>query len=362
MIDNLTIAFTGNVFPFSREMFYGGERMLLYLAEGLSSLGHDIYVFAQRGTHVPSAKDHIIVPPLENDRDVHYEAVKAYIEKTGVEFGIFQCNYFGNGWDPEVQERFNYCEFPWCAWAHAPFQLKQKGFNIVSCSKVLQADFKASGVDTTVINYGIPEELYRFQPLPENYAVWIGKIEGGKAPRLAIELAKAVGLKIVIMGPPYNTGCFWEQVAPYLDNETVFWVRGVDDNQKYKIMSRAKVFISSNENSWKEHFGIVNIEALAMGVPILGFNRIGQDSAIVTDEIIHHGVHGFILNYHDSNNLQEILDKGAPLLQNIDQIDRKACREHFEKNFTSKLMALRYEWFYQQIVSGKKFDTAEVPI
>jgi glycosyltransferase involved in cell wall biosynthesis len=227
---------------------------------------------------------------------------------------------------------------------------------------VLQEDFLDINVETTMIHYGLPKDLYSFQPEHDGYAVWIGKMEGGKAPKLAIELALAAGIKIVLMGPPYNTGCFWEQVAPYLDNPNVFWVRGVDDAQKYKIMSRAKVFIYSNDNTWKEHFGIVLAEALAMGVPVVGFNRINQDCAIVVDGIIHHGRHGYILHYKDSNDTKEILDKGVPYVQSIDRIDRKECREHFEKRFTAELMAKRYEWFYENIMNGMRFGRGEPPI
>lgn len=359
----LTIAFTGNVFPASPTMSYGGERILIYLIEELVKLGHDVYVFMREGSDFTGIKikDYIPIGPLQNDKDLHYEAAKKYSQEHGIEFQIFQCNYFGEGWSEETQERWPYVELTWCKWAHAPWQLKKKGFNIIAYSKVLQDDFKAMGVDTIMIHYGIPEDLYRVQPDHDNYAVWIGKIEAGKAPWLAIELAKAAGLKIVLMGPPYNTGCFWKQVAPYIDNESVFWVRGVDDQQKYKIMSKAKVFISSNDNTWKEHAGIVNIEALAMGVPIIGFNRINQDCAIKTDKLIEDGVHGFLLEYNDSNDLNEILSKGVPLLNRIDEIDRQACRKQFEDHFTAELMGLRYDWLYREIAQGKRFETVEIP-
>jgi glycosyltransferase involved in cell wall biosynthesis len=214
-----------------------------------------------------------------------------------------------------------------------------------------------------MIHYGLPRDLYQYEPHAENYAVWIGKIEGGKAPKLAIKLARAAGIKIVLMGPPYNTGCFWEQVGPYIDNEHVFWVRGVDDEQKKRIMSKAKVFISSNDNTWREHFGIVNAEALAMGVPILAFNRIGQECAIWTDNIIRDGEHGFFLNYRDSNDEQEIIGKGVPLLKKImgGAIYRSACRKHFEDNFTADLEATRYDWLYKFIKENGPVGSVEVP-
>ena len=363
----MKIVQTGNVFPMGKRIAYGGERMVYYLTEELARRGHEVVVVAREGSDFSGVpiKQYIPVGPLQNEVDVHFEALVKYINISGFEPDVYACNYFGNGFDPTAREFVPvFTEFPWGCWAHCrPFWGDQIAFNVISCSRVLQQDFINRGVLTSVINYGLPEDLYTFQPEHDGYAVWIGKIEGGKRPDLAIELALAAGLKIVIMGPPYNTGTFWQQVQPYLDKypDKVFWVRGVDDTQKYKIMSRARCFISSNDNTWKEHFGIVNIEALAMGVPIIGFNRIGQDCAIKTDQIIEDGVHGFLLEYNDSNDLTEILEKGLPLLQKIDTIDRAACRQQFETRFTVTLMARRYEWFYKHVMENGPVLLTEVP-
>ena len=360
----MKLCMTGNMFPFGEGIAYGGERILYYLIQELSKLGHEVYLFTKEGCNIPKQyiKDYITVGKLIDGNDIHFNVVSEYADKHRINFDIYQCNYFGESWTRETQEKWPYVELTWNRWCHAGFQLREKPFNVVSYSRVLQNDFRAIGIETIMIHYGIPKDLYQFEPEHNNYAVWIGKIEAGKAPHLAIELAKAAGLKIVLMGPPYSTTCFYNEVAPYIDNEKVFWVRGVDDQQKQKIMSKAKVFISSNANIWKEHFGIVNIEALAMGVPVLGFNRINQDCAIKTDGIVYDGDQGFLLNYNNSDDLQEILDKGVPLLNMIDAIDREDCRKHFEENFTAELMARRYDWLYKEVVQGKRFDTVEIPI
>ena len=127
-------------------------------------------------------------------------------------------------------------------------------------------------------------------------------------------------------------------------------------------MSKAKVFISSNDNTWCEDYGIVNVEALAMGTPVLAFNRINQDCAIVTDKIIEDGKHGFILNYRDSNNISEILTTGVPLIRRINEINPVDCRKQFEDRFTADLMARRYEWLFERIAQGQRFGSVEVPI
>jgi glycosyltransferase involved in cell wall biosynthesis len=353
---------TGNVLSMRKDMAYGGERICYYLIEELAKRGHDLYVFSKEGSDFSNIpiKDYVPVSGLRNDKDVHFEAVKKYLETNPIDFDIYQCNYFGDGWDYNILRQFNYVELAWCIWCHIGHQLKMKPFNTISYSNVMQQDFKNVGMDTIKIHYGLPTNLYQPVYEKDNYACWIGKLEGGKYPKAAIELAKAAGLKIVVMGPPYNTNCFWDQVAPYIDNKNVFWVRGVDDEMKQKIMSKAKCFIYSNDNTWKEHFGIVLAEALAMGTPIIAFNRINQDCSVVTDQIVQHGKHGFVLNYKDSNNLNEIIETGLPLIARIDQIDKRECRKWFEERFTIERMADRYEFLYEKIKDGSRFETLDI--
>lgn len=356
----MRVFLTGNVFAFGEGLGYSGERILGYLTQELVKMGHEVYLFAREGTNVPEATVYIPVGPMTDKFDVHYEAVKEYVAQTGIEPDLYFCGYFGKG-NEEVLTRWPYVELIWCRWCHAKFEFPVKPFNVVSYSNLLQQDMTDSGVPSTMIHYGLPRDLYAFQPDKGDYACWIGKLEGGKAPRVGIELAKAAGLKLVVMGPPYNSGTFWNEVAPYIDNKNVFWVRGVDDAMKYEIMSNAKFLLYSSDNSWKEHFGIVFIEALAMGTPVIGMNRINQDCSLITDKIIEDGKHGFILNYKDSNNLQEILDTGVPLINRIGEINPADCRAQFEERFTADLMARRYEWMFEQVINGARFETAEVP-
>lgn len=362
----MKIAFTGNVFPFGDGLAYGGERILYYLIQGLHNLGHEIYLFSREGTNVNPRyiKDYVPINP-QVGVDVHYEAIMRYQKQHHIKFDVYQCNYFGDDWTVSAFDNFPvYVELTWNAWCHFHCQLKKPARNVVAYSKRLQEDFTEHlKCATTMIHYGLPFDLYQFEKNPDDYVVWIGKVEGGKAPELAIKVALAAGERIVLMGPPYNPGTFHTQIAPYLDHPNVFWVRGVDDEQKMRIMSKAKAFISSNDNTWREHFGIVNAEALAMGVPILAFNRIGQECAIWTDGIIKEGEQGFFLNYMDSNNFEEIIGTGVPLLKKIlgGAISREACRRHFEENFTADLAALRYDWFYKYIKEEGPVDSIEIP-
>lgn len=356
----MKICMTGNSVPFGEGHAYGGERIIQYLSQELGKLGHEVYLFAQKGTNVPGVKDYIPVAPIRNDMDVHYAEIKKYIDRTKIDFDVYQCNYFGDGWDREILDRFNYCELTWCAWCHIGHQLKLVPYNTISYSNSLKKDFDECRMPTLRIYYGVPKDLYQCNPCKKDYICWIGKCEGGKAPGMAVKIAKAAGKKIVFMCPPYNTNTFWAEIAPHIDNVNVFWVRGVDDRMKMKIMSEAQCLLYTCSNSWREHFGIVFIEALAMGTPVVGMCRNGHENSLVLDNIIEDGKHGFVLRHNNSEDACEVIEKALPLIKQVESISPVDCREHFETHFAADLMAKRYEYLYNQIQNGRKIYKNEI--
>jgi len=351
---------TGNVFPFGPNQCYGGERILGYLYDQFANFGHDVYVFAPKGTSCSKhVKDLIEVPSMDSSNsDVYEDAVRMYMKQHHITFDVYQCSYFGERWkESALSIAPIYVELVWNRWAHVPWQLKQRGFNIVSYSKILQEHFRRVKVPTTCIYYRLPIDLYQFNEKPDDYVVWIGKIEGGKAPSLAIKTALRANKKIVIMGPPYNTGTFWAEVAPYIDNKKVFWVRGVDDYMKHKIMRNATAFISSNRAGWCEHAGIVGLEAYACGTPIIAFNNIDDPSAIAYDPLMIEGQHGFFVNYTTTEEDESIIEKAANALNSVKTIDRRVCRDYFEQNFTSIIQANKFIHLYEEILKHGNIES-----
>jgi len=357
----MKIFMTSNVFSISRTMSYGGERIIFYLIEALAHRGHDVYAFTREGSNFDGVpiKAYIPVEPMNDKYDVHFKAACEYSDRTGINPDVYFCGYFGKG-DPQMFERWPYAELIWCRWSHAGFEFQVPPFNIVSYSNLLHQDMLDSGIKTTMIHYGLPQDLYAFQPDKEDYVVWLGKAESGKAPWIAGELAKTTGTKLVYMCPPYNTGTMWDQVLPYVDNRQIFWVRGVDDKMKYEIMSKAKCLLYTNDSSWREHAGIIMLEAMAMGTPIIGMSMVQKPCSVETDKFVKDGVNGFVLHYK-SDNLAEILNEGIPLLQRIHEIDSAECRKQFDERFTADLMAKRYEWMFERVAKGERFGDARVP-
>ena len=202
----------------------------------------------------------------------------------------------------------------------------------------------------TVIYFGLPKEQYPTYSLEHNdYLVWIGRMDHGKAPDIAIEVAKRSNHRIVLMGPSYHYPFAVDNVLPQVDGNKVIWLRGCSDDIKQRVLLKAKALIAPLWNGYMEMFGIVNIEALACGVPVIGWNNDAQPSAIGGGEIIDHGKHGFIVRHtgYGDNVRDQSINCAVDYLKDIENINRVDCRQRYEEHFTSDIMTRKTLWFME---------------
>src|SRR5689334_4644057 len=142
-----------------------------------------------------------------------------------------------------------------------------------------------------VVHHGLP--LQTFRPMAkqsENVLVWLGRITPDKGTHHAIQAAKAVGIPLILAGTvdryaPEAAQYFEEMIKPHIDGQQVKYVGPVNIRQKIKLLSRAKGFL--NPIVWEEPFGMVMIEAMATGCPVISFSRGAAP------EVIVHGKSGF---------------------------------------------------------------------
>ena len=143
-------------------------------------------------------------------------------------------------------------------------------------------------------------------------------------------MAKQAKVRLILMGPSYHYPYFVEKIWPHIDNEQIIWLRAVDDEIKSRVFKKAKGFLSPNFNQYHEMFGIMNIEALASGVPVIGWGNSNQPSAINMGfgggrrgEIIEHGKHGYIIEYPEYTNEARELSflQGVGYVRIIDRIN-----------------------------------------
>ncbi|PIT97442.1 hypothetical protein COT77_01450 [Candidatus Berkelbacteria bacterium CG10_big_fil_rev_8_21_14_0_10_41_12] len=169
---------------------------------------------------------------------------------------------------------------------------------------------------STVYN-GLDLSEFEYNDKPENYFMFMGAMGEHKRPHLAIEAAKKAGVKLVLVGGKKREPYFSEMIAPRIDDENVKYLGEVESVERIKVFKNAKGFLFPI--NWEEPFGLVVIESMASGTPVIAFNH-GAMSEIIDD-----GKDGFVV---------ENVDEMAEAIGKIDQINRSLCRKKVEEKFT----------------------------
>ena len=195
------------------------------------------------------------------------------------------------------------------------------------------------------IYHGYPESCFEFNDKPGDYFLYLGRFSEEKKPEDAIRLARAcnVPLKIAAKIDPTDKGYFEKKIRPLLDHPLIDYVGEVNDTRKVELLKNAKALL--NTIDWPEPFGLVMIEALACGTPVI---VRGCGSA---PEVITHGKTGFICN----TRLDFI-----EAIRNVDLLSRKTCRKEFEKRFSRECMVDNYEQLYYNLLPSHLFNNYTV--
>lgn len=216
------------------------------------------------------------------------------------------------------------------------------------------------------IYHGIDLDAFPFQREASDYVLFMGRLVPEKGLHTAIAVALALNIQLEI-GTQFPKGdeneYFNTHIKPFLDNPLVGEPGMVEGKNKQTLYKQAKALLFPIE--WEEPFGIVMVEAMACGTPVIAYNR-GSVSEIVRD-----GVTGFIIEPDDIENSKlqnpnfkkmtnskfQIQKRGIEGLieavNRIDEIDRRNCRKHVEDHFTVERMVEGYERVYKKILSTK---------
>jgi glycosyltransferase involved in cell wall biosynthesis len=193
-----------------------------------------------------------------------------------------------------------------------------------------------------VVHHGIPVNDYSVSPEKEDYVAFLGRMAPCKGPHLAIEAAKRAGIRLKLAGevqPVFRE--YWEQqVAPHVDGRQIEYVGEANAAQKNALLARARALLFPIQ--WEEPFGLVMIEAMACGTPVLAF----PGGAV--EEIVHDGVNGWICR-----DLEEMAAHiRAPLPAS------GSCREAVARRFSLDSMIDAYLAIYEGLVgAGRRRDT-----
>jgi glycosyltransferase involved in cell wall biosynthesis len=188
---------------------------------------------------------------------------------------------------------------------------------------------------TATIHHGIAVDEAPFSPTKDPFALFIGRIHSHKGPHLAIDAARAAGLPIVLAAKcsePVERAFFEREIRPRLGSD-VEWIGEADVETKHDLLRRACVLVLPLQ--WDEPFGLVMLEAMASGTPVVALRR-GSVSELVLD-----GVTGFVCDEAD-----ELPDR----ILDATELDPFVCREHARRNFGIAAMVDAYEALFANLV------------
>ncbi len=186
----------------------------------------------------------------------------------------------------------------------------------------------------TVYN-GIPIEKFSFREEKEDFLLWVGRLVDKKGPREAIELAKRTGEKLIMIGKKTRPEFFEKEIAPHIDGEQIKFLGTMSQGDLVDYYQRAKAFVFPIK--WNEPFGLVPVEAMSCGTPVIAFKNGGVAETVIDGET------GFLVE--ESDSIEGLIEAHSK----IKKIRPKACRKHVESNFTVSKMTSDYEKLYKKI-------------
>ncbi|MBA3563635.1 MAG: glycosyltransferase family 4 protein [Gammaproteobacteria bacterium] len=325
---------------------YGGtERVVSYLTEELVRQGHDVTLFAS-GDSVTSARlEAVVDQALRLDttcRDplAWHILMLQRVARLAHSFDIihFHVDYLHFPMSQAMQ-------LPQLTTLHGRLDLPDHRavFNayddmpLISISNAQREPVPRLNWLTT-IHHGLPRRLYPFQARSSGYLAFIGRISPEKRVDRAIEIAQRAGRELVIAAKvdPADREYFANEIEPLLARPGVRYVGEVTDREKGEILGQAHALLFPID--WPEPFGLVMIEAMACGTPVIAFRR-GS-----VPEIIDHGRSGFIV---------DDVDGAVAAVEGVAGLDRAACRRIFEDRFSARRMARGYLAAYRRIIDAE---------
>lgn len=325
---------------------YGGtERVVSYLTEELVSMGHEVTLFAS-GDSVTKANLEAVYPlALRLDANVtdHQTHHLIMFEKLFAKSDEFDIIHFHTGT----------LHFPLCRRLMVPTLTTHHGrlnlpellplfrefdeLPFVSISDSQRQPIPWANWQGTVYN-GIPDDLLSFHPERGKYLAFLGRISPEKRVDRAIAIAQRTGMDIKIAAKidKVDMEYFNSQIRPLLKDPRVEFLGEISDQDKNDFLGNAHALMFPID--WPEPFGLVMIEAMACGTPVIAYRR-GS-----VPEVMNSGVTGFIV---------DDLDEAIKAVEQVDVLDRQLCRREFETRFTARRMAKDYLEVFERLLSNQ---------
>ena len=322
---------------------YGGtERVVYSLTEELVAMGHDVTLFASgdsitSATLAPMRDRALRLDPSVKDWVATYYRMVELIYRRKDEFDVlhFHIDYF-------PLALFSRQKIPFLTTIHGRLDLPEfveTYSTFADCPFVSISDSQRAPIPdlnwVRTVAHGMPANLLMPQPVKQEYAAFLGRISPEKGVDRAIRIAGKAGLKLKIAAKVDNADKEYYDtlIKPLIQgNSDVEFIGEINDAQKPAFLSGAHALIFPI--NWPEPFGLVMIEAMACGTPVIAFN-CGS-----VPEVIDPGLTGFIVND---------IDQAVAAMGKIHTLDRARVRATFDRRFTARRMAEDYVDLYEEL-------------
>ena len=324
---------------------YGGtERVIAWLTEELVTLGHDVTLFASGDSHTSARLEPIWPRALRLDTSVRdpmglHMAMLEQVRRQSDQFDVlhFHLDYypfslFSRQTTPFITTLHGRLDLP----EHQPVFTTFSSMPVISISNSQRRPVPQAGWVKTIY-HGLPADLLTPKPVRPSYLAFLGRISPEKSVDRAIRIAERCGLPIKIAAKVdrADRDYFEEQIRPLMSLPFVEYLGEINDAQKPEFLSGAIALLVSID--WPEPFGLVMIEAMACGTPVIAFNR-GS-----VPEIVEDGLTGFIVE-------DETSAVGA--VGQLSTLSRERVRARFDERFTARRMANEYLAVYRQLAEA----------
>lgn len=333
--------------PVPPRLYGGTERVVSYLTEELVRRGHEVTLFASGDSktlaRLESVTEHSIrLNPDGIDPVAFHMMELSQAFSSDANFDIIHCHldflafpFAHSSGNPAVHTLHGRLDLP--HWGR--IMARYADTPLVSISDAQRRPLENLDVNwAATVYHGMPEECFRYSDGNGDYLAFFSRISREKRPDLAVEVAKKAGIKLKVAGKvdPADRTYFEEEIEPLFDHPLIEFVGELGTTDRLDFLGAAKALLFPID--WPEPFGLVVIEALACGTPVIT-RRCGS-----MPEIVRNGRVGYIV---------DTVDEMVDALRRIDRIDRKTCFAYAQERFSAETMARRYEAVYEAIISQR---------
>ena len=324
-------------------VLYGGiERIIAMLIEGLVNLGHEVVLFAHKDSVVPCQ----LIPYAAADNRLKSVVINTIIinkalllQKFDIIHSFGRMAYLLPQMPLNIPILMSYQREPTVSPIKRAVSLSLKNtMSFTGCSDYITAKIQPFAIANTIHNcvdmskYSLLTKASEDAPL-----VFLGRIEPIKGTHNAIEIAIKARRKLIIAGniPIEQADYFKNRIKPFLDDQ-ITYIGAVNDHQKNELLGKALALLMPIE--WDEPFGIVMIEAMACGTPVLGLNK----GAV--PEVIEQGITGYY-----ADNIEDLIKK----VGQIESLDRTKIKSITHDRFSKEVVVKQYISLYQKMIGSK---------